>query len=51
MASVNSLNQGETVPEITIHFTVFQLKLDAEKTFCLARGPEWIGGDTFDDYC
>jgi len=26
-------------------------KRGAEKQFCLARGLEWTGGDTFDDYC
>lgn len=26
-------------------------KTGAEKAFCLVRGLEWTGGDTFDDYC
>lgn len=26
-------------------------KIGAEKAFCLVKGLEWIGGDTFDDYC
>lgn len=26
-------------------------KAGAEKRFCLARGLEWTGGDTFDDFC
>lgn len=34
----------------TSHGTFFE-KAGAEKRFCLARGLEWIGGDTFDDYC
>lgn len=29
----------------------FFTKDGAEKQFCLARGLEWDGGDTFDDYC
>ena len=26
-------------------------KTGAEKAFCLVKGLEWTGGDTFDDYC
>lgn len=29
----------------------FFTKEGAEKQFCLARGLEWTGGDTLDDYC
>jgi len=29
----------------------FFTKEGGEKQFCLARGLEWTGGDTFDDYC
>lgn len=29
----------------------FFTKEGAEKEFCLARGLEWTGGETFDDYC
>lgn len=29
----------------------FFTKEGAQKQFCLARGLEWTGGDTFDDYC
>jgi hypothetical protein len=32
------------------HGTYFE-KEGAEKQFCLARGLEWTGGDTFDDFC
>jgi hypothetical protein len=36
-----------------VHTTVgtFFTKEGAEKEFCLARGIEWTGGDTFDDFC
>lgn len=34
----------------TSHGTYFE-KAGAEKSFCLARGLEWTGGDTFDDFC
>lgn len=34
----------------TSHGTFFE-KAGAEKRFCLARGLEWAGGDTFDDFC
>lgn len=32
-------------------FGKFFTKEGAEKEFCLARGLEWTGGDTFDGYC
>lgn len=34
----------------TSHGTFFA-KEGAEKQFCLARGLEWTGGDSIDDYC
>lgn len=34
----------------TSHGTCFE-KRGAEKRFCLARGLEWTGGDSIDDYC
>ena len=34
----------------TSHGTFFE-EAGAEKQFCLARGLEWVGGDTFEDFC
>ncbi len=36
-----------------VHTSVgtFFTKDGAEKQFCLARGSEWTGGDTFDEFC